>query len=304
MIKVAYDIIYYTYEKNWKFKNLIYKILKLIVSLIYPFISCLNNSYGIDTKSDVIISLTSFPERIDKVWITVETLLNQTQKPKKIILWLAQSQFTDESDLPKNLIKQTKRGLEVRFCEDLKSHKKYYFSMLENPENIIITVDDDMMYAEDMVEQLYRKHLEYPDAICCNWAHLIEFNKNKEIKKYSEWTHIDRGYINPNKNLMPVGCEAVLYPPNSLSKEVFNKKAIYDLCLSADDIWLKFNAVSVGTKSVLAKTTSIPYFCVIMSQKMNLNSLNCGKNKNDEVIKKLSIQYPEIVKKLATDTKE
>lgn len=75
------------------------------------------------------MSLTSYPKRINVVWITIETLLQQTVKPDEVILWLADSQFKEIEELPEELKVLQKRGLIIRFCDDLKSHKKYFYTM-------------------------------------------------------------------------------------------------------------------------------------------------------------------------------
>src|SRR5690554_2625875 len=54
---------------------------------------------GINTESRdglYVVSLTSYPSRIEDVWISIECLLRQTFKPDKIILWLAQSEFPEK----------------------------------------------------------------------------------------------------------------------------------------------------------------------------------------------------------------
>ncbi|MCQ2744694.1 MAG: glycosyltransferase family 8 protein, partial [bacterium] len=80
--------------------------------------------YGLTVNKrhpQLIVSLTSFPERIDKIDKTINTLLNQTIKPDKLILWLAYEQFPNrENDLPENLLKLKNYGLEIMWCEDLK----------------------------------------------------------------------------------------------------------------------------------------------------------------------------------------
>lgn len=297
MVKISYDIIYYAYKKNLPGKKLIYKILKLLVNVFYPILYRYSKEVGTSHDSKIIVSLTSFPARIKKVWITTETLLNQTIKPYKVILWLAEEQFDNKQEIEELFRNQLGRGLEIRYCKDLKSHKKYYYTMKEYPEYTVITADDDMFYAENMIEQLYKKHLEYPDAICCNWAHIMEVDMGGEIKKYKDWEHVDIGKTVPELQLMAVGCEGVLYPPYSLSDEVFNEKAIMNLCLSADDIWLKFNSIPMNTKIVRAKPVSIPYFSILTSQKVRLNNLNLDGNENDVVINKLQLAYPKIVNK-------
>lgn len=53
----------------------------------------------------IIVSLTSFPARINIVVKTIKTLLTQTLKPDAVILWLAPEQFPNgEKDLPQELL--------------------------------------------------------------------------------------------------------------------------------------------------------------------------------------------------------
>jgi RimJ/RimL family protein N-acetyltransferase len=91
-------------------------------------------SIGINTtprREKIIVSLTSYPKRIETTWLAIETLLRQTVKPDKIILWLADTQFESLEKIPRELREQQKRGLTIRFCDDLKSHKKYFYTMQE-----------------------------------------------------------------------------------------------------------------------------------------------------------------------------
>lgn len=62
-------------------------------------------SESTDTISEkkIVVSLTSFPARIKKVHIVIESLLNQTIKPDKIILWLSKEQFEHYYVLPSKL---------------------------------------------------------------------------------------------------------------------------------------------------------------------------------------------------------
>ena len=77
----------------------------------------------------IIVSLTSFPARIGVVWMVVESLMHQTLKPHKIILWLSKEQFSTIESLPKKLLAQRERGLEIRLVDgDIRSHKKYIYA--------------------------------------------------------------------------------------------------------------------------------------------------------------------------------
>ena len=85
---------------------------------------------------NVVVSLTSFPERINEVELSIKSLIHQTVRPEKIILWLAKKQF-ENVKIPSNLRNLCQYGLEICFCEeDILAHKKYYYSM----EKLVITI--------------------------------------------------------------------------------------------------------------------------------------------------------------------
>ena len=184
-----------------------------------------------------MISLTSFPQRINTVWLTIETLLNQKNvQPAKIELWLADEQFPDKR-IPKSLLKQMKRGLEIKYCSDLKPHKKYYYSFLENRKKIVITVDDDILYPSDFVEKLYNGSKEYPNTVICNWSHKITFDNKGNINKYDLWDP----FTNELSMLtVPIGCCGVLYKPSFFDQELYDIRKIKDISLYTDDLWLKW----------------------------------------------------------------
>ena len=64
------------------------------------------NLSGVSDDNNIIVSLTSFPQRIYEIHYTIFSLLNQTVKPSKVILWLAKEEFPNlEKDLPDTLLK-------------------------------------------------------------------------------------------------------------------------------------------------------------------------------------------------------
>lgn len=182
----------------------------------------------------LIVSLTSFPKRIGRVWLTVETLLRQTVLPERIILWLSRSQFPHgTAQMPRNLLRLRNRGLEIRFVDDdLRSHKKYFYAMQEFPEANVVTVDDDMLYPSDMLDTLWRGHVRYPAAVVGNRGKMIYAS----IPRYEHWPALDRPTY--SEDLLFVGCSGILYPPHCLHRDAFRVDLIKSLAFTADDIWL------------------------------------------------------------------
>lgn len=197
-------------------------------------------------EKKIIVSLTSFPKRINTVWLTIETLLRQSVKPDSVILWLAASQFDGLNSLPKELLKLQDRGLTIRFCDDLRSHKKYFYVMQEYPNDLIVLADDDMFYPTDTIKKLIKLHKQYPNDICTITCQVItDFFESQP----SSWRNpeVNEKFEHSGRVQVFTGSGS-LYPPNCLDKSAFNKSLIEELCPNADDLWLTFMALKNNTK--------------------------------------------------------
>jgi len=251
--------------------------------------------FGID--DEVIISLTSFPARIRFVSEVIKSLLRQTVMADKIFLWLAKSQFPNmERDLPENLVEMSRENdiFKIKWCDDLRPHKKYYYTMKENPDSVVITVDDDVYYSERLVEELLVSYTRFPFAVSAKRAHMMTVSADKEIAPYAEWKRgFDiEGY--PSMLLCATGVGGVLYPPHCMPEELFNKEKIIQLCLDADDLWLKVMQLINNTPVVVAEGER--YFQQIEnSQDIALWKSNDLDNKNDYQLKQLLDHYNEFV---------
>ena len=202
----------------------------------------MSNSLTKGVPYEVIISLTSFPARIGCLPEVLDSLLRQTVRADRIILWLAEEQFPGrEKDLPAGLMEMFSGcdTLQLRWCDDLRPHKKYYYTMKENPDSIVITVDDDVYYAADMVETLLDSYAVFPYAVSAMRAHKIVTDDSGAIAPYSQWIKEYNLTGIPSLALCATGVGGVLYPPHTLPEELFNTERIRETCLNADDLWLK-----------------------------------------------------------------
>lgn len=302
MITFFYESIRQLKKGNKPYWKVCYKINKVLVNWLFPITQCLKSDCGVDKESKVIVSLTSYPARIKSVWVTISSLLQQTRKPYKVILWLAEEQFPDKK-LPKRLKKLEKRGLEIQFCEDLKPHKKYYYAMKNYSGYIIVTADDDILYPENHLEGLWKGHEKYPDAVVCNWSHQIAFDGAGNFATYDAW--VDDGGSRPAYSTLAVGCNGVLYPEGSLSKEAFFKQNIMDYALDADDLWLKCMEILNGRKAVNCNETVLIYFSLLSTKKTGLWKTNTGhKGNNDRIWNRLMKLYPEVKGRLLEEQED
>ena len=252
---------------------------------------------GNDKKEEIIVSLTSFPARIEYVHICLAQLFNQSLAPDRIILWLAEPQFPDKH-LPDNLKPYIDNGLEVRFCPlDLKGHKKYFYAMQENPDSVVITFDDDLIYHEDCVKELYESYKRYPDCVSCLRSQEISFDKDGNVSPYHTWRTLSDN-SKPSLVFMPSTGAGTLYPPHLLSKHTFDADLLSSICLTADDLWMKTMSLLEGVKVARVEKYHRPLTTIDGSQDVTLADENIFNNKNDECIRNLVKQFPEAFQKL------
>lgn len=208
---------------------------------------CTDPGVGNDLPETLTVSLTSFGTRIETVYLTIESLMQQSLKADRIVLTLDRNNFS-EATLPAALKKQRDRGLEILFCEeDLGPYTKFYYTLQKYPDDLLITVDDDLVYPIDTLDQLYRAYQNDPDVVHCTRSHLIRFNTNGAILPYKSWKW-DHNFDAPSLLIFPTGVGGVLYFPGCFDEEILNKKVFQQLARDADDIWLKAMTLLRQTK--------------------------------------------------------
>ena len=239
--------------------------------------------------ADVVVSLTSHPGRINTVKICIESLLSQTKKPRKIILYLSKEQFPTEDCVPKDLVDLTTNPIfQIKFVEDdIKPHKKYYYAMREYPDLPVIIVDDDVIYEKTLIEKLMNSYKKFPHSISAMRANLIMFKDNGNLRRYDGWLMGYRSLLDtPSYQLMPTGVGGVLYPPHSVPESAFDINAIKETCLYTDDLWLKMHVVHNGYTTVVPRDYS-KYKEIEGTRETALWRINVHQNNNDSSIEQI-----------------
>ncbi len=236
----------------------------------------------------LVISLTTYGKRLYDVYLTIESIMQQTLKPNKIVLWLGDD--LEKEELPIVLKQQMSRGLEVRYCKDLKSYKKLIPSLQSFPDDIIVTIDDDIFYTYDMLENLFRSYQKLPDQIHANRVHRMLFDSEGKLKRYNDWIYeskqADLSMLN-----FPTGCAGTLYPPHILSEEVLNEAAFMQLAPRADDVWFKAMAMLNKVKCQKVQTHDPYLFFNDDVQDVALSIGNVDQGGNDGQIQAVFEKY-------------
>ena len=250
--------------------------------------------YGLNKaprSPEIIVSLTSFPERFRTIVPCLKSLLLQSFKPDRLIVYLGSD--TKETDLTKPMRELEAYGVEYRFDteKNLKSHKKYYYAVKDFPDGVIVTADDDLYYPKDWLESLYKSYLRYPHAISARRVHRIALDRNGNLKKYNHWTHQYRTCKEPSRSLIATGGSGKLYPPHMLSDELTNDKVFMKVCPNADDIWIKCIEALSDVKVVWAPNNEVDLQSTAKDITNRLSNANVREDGNDTQLRAVMDYY-------------
>lgn len=242
----------------------------------------------------IIVSLTSFPARIGVVWMVVESLMHQTLKPHKIILWLSKEQFSTIESLPKKLLAQRERGLEIRLVDgDIRSHKKYIYAFKEYPNDYVVLVDDDILYPEGFIAELM-EGMENNDRINCSYGAIMKYDNNGALLPYNKWPIYVNSKYNGNDFFFGTGGGTV-FIPSLMYADTINAELAFKLCPLADDVWLNAMCRLSQIKCIKVRGQLIPPLTIENNQ--TLCSVNVGQSKNDIQIENVRKYYISILNK-------
>ena len=296
----------------------IIELFKFPELLRIPVLSGLNYKWGLraDNKSilkekitsplnkeprdeQVIVSLTSYPVRIPYVHLAIKSLMVQTYKPDRIILWLAEEQFPTR-ELPKELTELEKHGLEIIWMHDIYGHKKYFYPVLNQKDNeVVITFDDDIIYSKNAIKRLVKTHKKFPNCVVCERGQVYDkrFEENPGL-----WKIISSvGVKKPTYSINPSPGGGCLIPKGAFYKDATDEEKIRELAYKNDDLWYMFMCVQNKTPMIKTRKYHKTFSVIDGSQTEQMATENVLGNKNAEILEGLKRAYPEAWERIVTD---
>ena len=223
----------------------------------------------------LVISLTSHPPRFRSLKRTLECLLTQTLQVDRIILWIAHD---DRVFLSDTILGFVHKGVDIRFCQDLRSYNKIIPTLDEMPDAIIVTADDDIYYWPTWLEELVNAHRNDPQFVLCHRAHNIRLNKEGNPIAYEDWDFEIQEEDNSNLTF-PTGIAGVLYPPGIFHEDVLRRDIFLELSPLNDDIWLHWMVrLNGGISRKIGPRRALIYWPGSQTKALHLNNLNAGGN--------------------------
>lgn len=255
----------------------------------------------------VIVSLTSFPAAIPYVIPTVKSLLKGTALPDRIVLYLTFSQF-GEQGLPEGLTKLAEENtiFEIRnYDSDIRSYRKLIPALNDFPDAVIVTVDDDVYYHKDMLRDLLTLHKELPEAVIAHRAKKMKPGKPYKTWGKFRWYHFLTRRIHSSFRNIQTGVGGVLYPKDSLKKEMLDVDLFTKIAPTTDDIWFWAAGVANGVPVVPVPFGHNKPKGVGKPKQLSLKTVNfkTGTDRNASALQAIFDKYPEIRQRVENEGK-
>lgn len=256
-------------------------------------------------KIEVVVSMTSFPAAIPYAEKAVRSILHGSQLPDKLILYVTLSQFA-EGDMPQSLLTLADENpvFEIRnYDRDIRSYRKLIPALIDFPDAIIVTVDDDVVYHPNMLRDLLELHTQIPDAVLAHRAKRIVLGeKYRKWKKY-RWYHFLFKRIHRSFLTLQTGVGGVLYPPHSLKAEMMDVELFTKLAPSTDDIWFWAAGVANGYPVIPVPFGHNKPKGVGKPKRLSLKTTNfkSGVDRNSQALESILEYYPEIKEKISNN---
>lgn len=110
-------------------------------------------------KERIIISLTTWSKRINNIPAVLDTIFKQTVSPDLVVLNLAMDEV-----VPKDVQHYIDyHNIEINRVPDTKVYKKLIPTLKKYPNDCVISIDDDWLYPEGMIEDFVDIHNRYPN---------------------------------------------------------------------------------------------------------------------------------------------
>ena len=169
----------------------------------------------------IYVSLTTIPERLNNLNKSIESLLKQTKKPDKIFINIPYKYRRFKETIKDNDIQKfIDPRVEITRCEDYGSGTKLLGSLSKFEKNsLVILVDDDNIYAKNMIESFYHYYLAAPENAYSFYVHPL---KNFGVGQGADGFAINNNFLKNIKKFYDL---------------VVNNK---DELFIHDDLWISF----------------------------------------------------------------
>lgn len=224
----------------------------------------------------ITVSLTSTFSRLEILRYTLISLTNQNKKPHRIVVNLSEDGYLMDKGvdvLPEWFTSFNELGVQVNWVENTGSYRKLLPVISEATDNdLIVTCDDDVIYAPNWLAELINTSEEFPDYIVCGRARKPTTNFFKKQQSYLHWSVVTPG--SKGEHLVPIGIAGVVYRKKLIDCDFIMDKSFLQEAAKQDDLWFKIASKRKGTNIKVSLNADSLVFPI--ETKNSLSSSNAG----------------------------
>ena len=220
------------------------------------------------TLAEVVVTMTTIPVRVTSCRRAIEAILAGTVQPNRIMLNVAFDPPGFLKKLPVDICRVDDIGPATKLLPTLEAYR-------DRPGVLLVTADDDRMYAPDWLESLVTASRDDTQCVVCAGGRMIQRSPYRSWRKRRKPT-------GPLPYLLPMGVYGVAYRPSHFTDQVFDITAMKELTPYNDDLWF----AATRRKDVLAKITACSKAKALRAHGVRLSRLNLN-GRNDLAIQKL-----------------
>lgn len=252
---------------NWYYALVIIALIGLLLLLGNMQVHAIEEHFtqercrNLSLPFKIVVSSTTIPPRVQYLQDTIDNMYNQWYRPDKYILNIPRYSLRKKVPYPEEELKKLdlKNGwVQINRCDDIGPATKILggFREVDDPETLIISIDDDQLYIPNFTAILGSYSKKHPNSI-------VTFNPKQ-------------GYALTNNILQtPVlmeGYVGIGYKRRHLTEEWYN--FVVDLlpdtaCMKSDDLLLSFLRNRDGINCVMIHTN---FQCRETNSKIHIQS--------------------------------
>ncbi len=261
--------------------KLLNELIRFLTLHIVPanFLHRWNKNNFSEISPKIIVSLTTIPDRIERLAPMLNSLIDQTLRPHCIYLVIPSYSIKEKKEyiIPKYLknhpvvkiIKTSKDwGPATKLLPVIQKEQG-------NPNSIIIALDDDNIYPKEFISTYFKYSQCYPEAALTLRGWRLADSLRCKDKSPIKGTQLKDVYPTDIVN----GCAGILVKPKFFDEQVFDYESVPAQAFFVDDIWFSGHLAKNGIQKFIIPFTG---WFVYMPTLSTLSSLSLDQTENRE----------------------
>jgi len=199
-----------------------------------------------------VVTLTTVPQRLPYLRPTLRSLLDQSTPPDRILL--AWPRHSLRMGVPYPQPGALPAGVEVLRCDDEGPATKLLPALLEEPDAVLVVVDDDAIYPRDFVESLLERHRSLPGAALGVRGQRARRGVDPRYLDHVSGTAIRE----PVAVDILMGMWGYLLPPGALDEAVHDFSGWPAELRWQDDVWISAHLAMRGVERYVVPIPGVP----------------------------------------------